>query len=141
MSSLMEVDSETPEPYHSQILQPAFTLPPTAQSPLVHPLIDDFAAFNELMNEWSSGRLRIERAGDDPKEQEKEFTDILLAVTGELGSKAKFIGPLLRRDATTLIKDLNDDELKEFKEGVKAGVYENNWARLGSHRTFYFISY
>ena len=135
----MEVDSETLEPHHSQILQPAFTLPSTAQSPLVHPLIDDFAAFNELMNEWSFS-ASIAEAGDDP-EQENVLAEILSVVSGELGSKAKFIGHLRKRDAKKLIKDLNDDELNEFKEGVKAGVYENNWARLGSHRTFYFISY
>ena len=97
------------------------------------------------MNKWSSSHLMsmfIERAGDDPEGQEELFADILFAVTQvELGSETKFIGPLLLPDAEKLIKDLNDDGLKEFKEGVKAGVYENNWARLASHRTFYFISY
>ena len=70
---------ETHEPHHSQVLQPAFTLPPTAQSPLVHLLIDVFAAFNEFMNEWSSDHslsMRLDRAGDDREKQENVFAKL-----------------------------------------------------------------
>ncbi len=96
------------------------------------------------MNKWSSDRflsMRIERAGDNPLDQEEVFADILCAATEELGSKANFIAPILPRDARKLIKDLDDDGLKELQEGVKAGVEERDWAGLTSHRAFYLISY
>jgi hypothetical protein len=131
----MEVDPETFKPLHSQILQPPFTLsPPLPDSPLV--------AFNKSMNKWSSDRflsLRIQRAGDDPEEQEEVFADILCAATVELRSNANFIRPILSHDAKKLIKDLDDDELKKLQEGVKAGVNKHDWAGLTEHRTYYCI--
>jgi len=129
----MEVDSET---LHSQILQPAFNLSPLPS--LVDPA-DEFVAFNKSMNKWSSRSLlstRIENAGDDPEEQEEVFADIISAVTQEkMGSKA-----ILPRDARKLIKDLDDDALKELQEGVNAGIDNHDWTSLASHRTFSLIS-
>ena len=96
------------------------------------------------MNEWSSESLlaqRIKNAEKNTEKQERVLADIIVAVTAELRSNANFIRPINLHDARELIKDLDDDQLKELQEGVNAGIDKHNWTRLASHRTFSLISY
>jgi hypothetical protein len=62
---------------------------------------------SKSINEWSSEHflsMRIVKAGNDPEKQGKGFADILFE---EQGLNAKFIGPVLPRDARKLIKVMN----------------------------------
>jgi hypothetical protein len=130
MSNSMEVDAP-------QILGPAFTLTPSrpaVASP--HPLQrDEIDELNLIMNEinWSK---RIERAGDDTKKREMVIAQILIMLTMELASKANyFIEVPSRSQAEKLLESLDENGLKEWEDGVEAGIQNRDWARLACHCT------
>lgn len=106
------------------ILGPAFSLEPAVGSS--HPLQQD--AIDELnlsMNTivWLE---RFERAGDDLKKREKVFAQILLEASFEASSELNFVEIHSRSNAEKLIQSLDEKGLKEWQDGVKAGIQKRD---------------
>ena len=116
----MEVDSDT----LPQILGPAFTITPTvASSP---PQQDGTDELDDIL--WS---VLFEKAGDDLKKRERVFARILSTLNSKLNLD----------DAVKVIESLDEKGLKEWQDGVKAGIEKRDWAILASHRTFRVVPY
>jgi hypothetical protein len=54
--------------------------------------------------------------------------------------KGSVIVAATRPQADELVRGLDDDEVKEWKDGVQKGVMNNNWADLIAHRTYHSAS-
>jgi hypothetical protein len=131
MSNPMEVDSDTPPP---QLLGPAFSpAPPVVRSPQ--------DKLNDAMNyvHWS---LKMKRAGNDPEKQAEVFGFIIFYVIFHATtSETNFIEPPASASAAgRLIEGLDEKGLKEWQDGVEAGIRTGDWTSLASHRTFWILS-
>ena len=69
---------------------------------------------------------RFERAGDDLKKREKVFAQILLEASFEASSELNFVEIHSRSNAEKLIQSLDEKGLKEWQDGVKAGIQKRD---------------
>ncbi len=127
----MEVDSDTPPP---QLLGPAFIPTPPAV-----PSLQD--KINLEMNDvnWLVKNLKMQRAGNDPKQQAEVFGFMINNLVNAATSEANFIEPPSNRAAEKLIEGLDEKDLEEWQDGVKAGIKTGDWASLASHCTFWIV--
>jgi len=122
----MEVDSDNPP----QLLGPTFSpTPPAVRSPQ--------DKVNAAMNDYSWA-LKMERAGNDPEMQAEVFGSIInLIIYYATTSETNFIDPpTSARAAARLIEGLDEKGLKEWQDGVEAGI-RGDWTSLASHCTFW----
>jgi hypothetical protein len=128
MSNPMEVNSATPPP---QLLGPAFTPTPPAVPSLQNRI-------NLTMNDtnWS---IKMERAGNDRKKQAEVFGLMICNFAHATSVETSFIDEPNLRAAEKLIEGLDEKGLKEWQDGVRAGIRKGDWASLASHCTFWIV--
>lgn len=81
---------------------------------------------------WSA---KMKRAGNDPKKQTEVFGFMLCVFAYETSSETDFIdAPASLRAAQRLIEGLDEKGLKEWQDGVKAGIETGD---LASHCTIW----
>jgi len=132
MSNPMEVDSDTPP---QRLVSPFSPKPPVVRSPQ--------DKFNDAMNEMSPGwSLKLKKAGNDPEMQAEVFASIMFHVIyNATTSETNFIVPPASALAVArLMEDLDETGLKEWHDGVEAGIGMADWTSLASHCTFWILS-
>ena len=79
-------------------------------------------------------------AGNDPKKQAEVFGLVMMLVLADASSEDNFIDcPASALAAAKLIEGLDEKGLKEWQDGVKAGIEMGDWASLISHCKFWIV--
>jgi len=102
-------------------------------------------AFNHNMKGKSKRRkwqVILKGAGDDNSLWLELLSTILSHLTAELAftnMKGSVIASPNPERANDIVKSFNEDELKQWKVGVRNGVEKNDWVDLIAHHTLHFI--
>jgi hypothetical protein len=98
---------------------------------------DELSKLNHAMN-FQSRLWTIPKAEEDVDTWNELTTFVIIQLSFQLSSMSKRVLFSLCTDpseAQRFTEDLKDDELKEWKEGVRMGMKEGNWEKLVMHRT------
>jgi hypothetical protein len=97
---------------------------------------------NDEMKKGSHGQmwqLRLQSAENDESMLRVLLRDVLWYLTRELAStnmKGSVIVNLTLERANDIVRSFNEDELEQWKVGVRNGVEKNDWIDLIVHRTY-----
>jgi hypothetical protein len=99
---------------------------------------DELSKLNDEMN-FLSQLWTIPKAEEDVDTWNKLTMVAVLQLSLQLSSftskRDLFSLPSGPSGAQSFMENLKDDELKEWKEGVRMGMKEGNWEKLVMHRT------
>jgi hypothetical protein len=140
----MDIDQHT-SPLASSSKRPA-TSPPAISSAdkRVKILLPDaqLSTLSSNMKQKSDRKMWqviVEEAEVDDSLWWDVLSDILMYLTQELEStnmKGSVIANLTLKRADDILKSFNEDELEQWKVGVRNGVERNDWVDLIAHRTY-----
>ena len=100
----------------------------------------DLETLNVRMAEYCN-ELNLAMALQFPTNWQLLIVTILSWLTGELSEtdiRQSIIVPVTVAGAKNLVKSFTDEELEEWKAGVRRGINSNNWNDLITHRTYFF---
>jgi hypothetical protein len=85
-------------------------------------------------------RISVEEAEVDDSLWRDILSDILMYLTSELAStnmKGSVIAGVDPRRADDIVQSFNEDQLEQWKVGVRNGVKNNDWIDLLARRTYF----
>ena len=136
----MDVDPPTSPPASSS-KRPAASPPASSLDKRVKILLPDAQlsrlCFNmHLMSDRKKWPIRVEEAEVDDSLWSDLLSDILIHLPEELIMKGSPIANLTPKRAEDIVKSFNEDELEQWKVGVRNGVKKNDWIDLLACRMY-----
>jgi hypothetical protein len=142
----MDVDMDAPASLPSSGLKRSSISPPlpsTEKRPKLNLPQQQLTVLNKHMK-YMSGRqiwqIRFDSAGDDNSQWRDLFSDVLMSLTLRLATtdlKTSIIPPQDLDGSDNIVKGFNNDDLREWKDGVQKGVKEDDWTDLIAHRMYH----